>query len=159
MATAFRPRFIKDAEVSLATTAGTPVEYACSVKRAELVPEAGDVSTYRTLCPDGTFSSVAGSTWSLELEGAQDWAAAGLSRFLFEHEGEELAFRVDQYGNPHTPTDGEPEMSGTVRAVAAGYGGTVDEYAEFAVTLPVVGRPALGTGTPHAAPPADEPAA
>jgi hypothetical protein len=146
MANTFRPRFITAAEVTFHTTGTTAVEYACSVKRAELVPSAGKESEYRTLCPDGTFRNLGASTWSLELEGAQDWAAAGLSRFLFDHEGEELTFQVDQYGNPHDASDAEPEMTGTVRAVAPGYGGAVDEYAEFSVSLPVVGKPTLGTG-------------
>jgi hypothetical protein len=91
---------------------------------------------------------VAPSTYTLELEGPQDWSAAGLSRFLFDHEGEDLTFTVDQYGTTHTASEDEPTFSGTVRAISGGYGGTVDEYAEFAVSLPVQGKPTIDSGTP-----------
>ena len=86
---------------------GAAADFACEVRRAELVPDPGDETRYRTLCPDGTFVEIAPASWALVLSGPQDWATAGLSRLLFDHEGEELTVTVDAYGHTHTPTDAE----------------------------------------------------
>jgi hypothetical protein len=136
------PRLIKDAHVSLALATGTFASYSCQVKTARLVPTAGDQKDYRTLCATGFYTQFTPTTWELELEGAQGWDAAdGLARFLFDHDGELIRFQVDGYGETHVPSTTEPGMGGTARAIAAEYGGTVDEYAEFTVSLPVQGKP------------------
>jgi hypothetical protein len=138
------PRLIKDAWVSLALPAGSFDSYSCQVKLAKLVPTAGDQKDYRTLCAEGFYSQFTPTKWSLELEGAQAWDAAdGLARFLFDNDGALLRFQVDAYGEGHVPSDTEPGMTGTCRAVAVEYGGAVDEYAEFTVSMPVQGLPVL----------------
>jgi hypothetical protein len=141
----YSPRMIRDATVKIAVGSAAAADFACRVRRAELVPEAGDETRYRTLCPDGTFVEIGSSTWTLVLTGPQDWATAGLSRLLFEHEGEELTVTVDQYGNSHTPTDAEPAFTVKCRAVPGPYGGTVDEMAEYEIELPVTGKPSIVT--------------
>lgn len=154
----FTPRMLKNAYLRLKTeTGGTFAQYACQVKRAELVPEPGEEVTYRTLCDAGSWSDVGPTTWTLELEGAQGWDTTdGLARFLFDHEGELLAGELDQYGETHTPTAAEPGMSFTVRALPTGYGGEVDSYAEFDIALPVQGVPVLVTAAWPAAAVAEE---
>ena len=136
------PLMLKDAQVKLATVAGTFKEYDCQVKTARLVPSAGDQKDYRTLCTSGFYSQYTPTTWALELEGAQGWDTAdGLARFLFDNDGALIRFQVDGYGQGHTPSATEPGMAGTCRALAVEYGGTVDEYAEFTVSMPVQGKP------------------
>ena len=138
------PRLIHDAQVKLAlVTPGAFTEYGCQVKTARLVPTAGDRKDYRTLCSTGLYSQFTPTLWDLELEGAQDYGTDGLARFLFENDGALVRFQVDGYGETHVPSDEEPGMTGTCRAVAVEYGGAVDEYAEFTVTMPVQGEPTL----------------
>jgi hypothetical protein len=136
------PLLLKDAQVKLALATGTFKEYDCQVKTARLVPSAGDQKDYRTLCTSGFYSQFTPTTWALELEGAQGWDTVdGLARFLFDNDGALIRFQVDGYGQGHTPSATEPGMAGTCRAVAVEYGGTVDEYAEFTVSMPVQGKP------------------
>lgn len=145
----FRPTIMRDASVRITVASGGAAsDFACQVKRAELVPDPGDETRYRTLCPDGTYVEIADAGWALVLTGPQDWATDGLSRLLFDHEGEELTVTVDQYGHAHTPTDSEPAFTVTCRAVPGPYGGTVDEFTEYEVELPVTGKPALVTTAP-----------
>jgi hypothetical protein len=138
---------MRDAKLTLKVADGAEAaaEYQCNVKSAALTSEPGSVTSYRTLCPDGGFSSVAPSTWTLELAGPQDWSAEGLSRFLFEHEGDKLTFHLDAYGSDHVPTEDEPAMTGTCKAVSGAYGGEVDTYAEWEASMPVDGTPTLVT--------------
>jgi hypothetical protein len=139
---------MRAAYIRLKAGAGAFTAYQCQVKRAALVPEAGDETTYRTLCATGTWSEVANPTWTLELEGAQGWGASdGLARFLFDNRNAVISWQLDQYGEGHVPTAEEPGFSGTARAIPAEYGGEVDTYAEFTVALPVIGEPVLVVAT------------
>ena len=52
---------------------------------ATIEPEAGDTVTYVTLCPDGTYSQRAATTYVLHLVGVGDRAALGASHLA--HEG------------------------------------------------------------------------
>lgn len=141
---AFAPVYLRAAWLKLKVGAGAYKAFQCQVKRAAIVPEPGEETTYRTLCATGTWSEVAASTWTLELEGAQSWAASdGLARFLFDNRNAVLTGQLDQYGEAHTPTAEEPGFLFTCRAVPAAYGGEVDTYAEFEASLPIIGEPTL----------------
>jgi hypothetical protein len=140
-----KPVYLRDAWVKFKkTTAGTLVQYSCQVKRFALVPEPGEEVTYATLGTNCSWTEIGTSTWSLEIDGVQGWGAAdGLARFLFDNEGADLTFQVDQYGIAHTPTAEEPGFTGSCRAVPTVYGGEKDTYSEFEVVLPVSGKPTL----------------
>jgi hypothetical protein len=136
------PIYMKDAYLQLKTTSGTFAVYNCQVKRAVLMPEPGETVEYKTLCASGTWSEVGRATWTLELEGPQGWSdTEGLSALFFDEQGNLLDFRLDKYGEGHVPSAEEPAFYGQVRAIPVAYGGTVDEYAEFEVALPVQGDP------------------
>jgi hypothetical protein len=154
------PLLIKNANVRLALATGTFTAYSCQVKTAKLVPSPGDQKDYRTLCASGFYSQFTPTTWALELEGAQSWdTTGGLARFLFDNDGALIRFQVDGYGETHVPSAAEPGMAGTCRAVAVEYGGAVDEYAEFTVSMPVQGAPVLATAVFPVSLEADEDAA
>jgi hypothetical protein len=138
------PFFMRDVLLTLKVGAGTAAEYQCHVSVASVKVTAGDVVTVQTLCSDGTFSSVGKSTYALVLEGVQDWSATGLSEFLWENEGAEADFVLNPYGETiSTPTADTPAMTGVVTLMAGDFGGTINEYAQYAVELPCVSRPTL----------------
>jgi len=158
-----QPVYLRNAWVKLKkTTGGTLASYSCQVKRFALVPEPGEETTVSTLCASGSWTEIGTATWTLEIDGVQGWGASdGLARFLFDNEGQQLTFQVDQYGDAHTPTAEEPGFTGTCRAVPVAYGGEKDTFAEFEAVLPVSGKPTIVTAafSPTADPEADTEAA
>ena len=140
------PFFMRDVLLTLKVGAGTAAEYQCFVSVAAIKVTAGDVVTVQTLCSDGTFSSVGKATYALALEGVQDWSATGLSAFLWANEGSEADFVLNPYGETITvPTTSTPAMTGVVTLAAGDFGGTINEYAPFAVELPCASKPVLKT--------------
>ena len=72
------PLFMREISLTLdVRRPARPVEFKCDVHAATIEPEAGDVVTYVTLCPDGTYSQRAATTYVLHLVGVQNWDAAG----------------------------------------------------------------------------------
>jgi hypothetical protein len=124
---------LSNATVSIGAT-----QYAAKCKTAEFLPETA-ISTYKVLAPVGNVQDVDAPTWTLHLVGLQDWSSAGLSKYLNDNRGTEVAVIV-------TPEDqtGWATMTAQVIAIAPPFGGTSGEWAEYDLTLPVVGQPTLG---------------
>ena len=144
------PLFMR--EISLTLDDGvqpTPTEFKCDVHAASIEPEAGDVVTYVTLCPDGTYSQRAATTYTLHLVGVQNWDAPGLARYLDEHDGVELTFVYNAHG-AGAPSDAAPAKSGICIGQSPTYGGERDTWAEYDVELPVSGTPETLTAAPTA---------
>ena len=143
------PLFMR--EISLTLDDGSaPVEFHCDVHAATIEPEAGDVVTYVTLCPDGTYSQRAATTYVLHLVGVQNWDAPGLARYLDEHDGQELTFIFNAHGSD-VPSATAPAKTGVCIAQSPAYGGERDTWAEYDVELPVNGVPETLTAAPTAA--------
>jgi hypothetical protein len=140
------PLFMKDAKLTLKIGAATAAEYQCHVTEARVQVTPGDRIDIATLCSSGSFSEVGKSSYSLILAGVQDWhdgTDQGLSRYLWEHEGEVAAFTLQAHGESTTPAEAVPEMTGNVRLVAGDYGGVINEYASLEVELPCTAKPVL----------------
>jgi len=139
-------------EISLTLDDGvTPAtEFKCDVHAATIEPEAGDVVTYVTLCPDGTYSQRAATTYVLHLVGVQNWDAPGLARYLDEHDGVELTFVYQAHGDVD-PSETAPAKSGVCIGQSPAYGGERDTWAEYDVELPISGTPETLTAPPVAA--------
>lgn len=132
---AVQPIVLKDMVLSLGTD-----DFAAAVASAILTPSASLV-TFKGLKPSAKFTFPASAEWTLELEYAQDWAAAGnsLSRHLFDNEGEvEEAVLEPQSG---VGTRWTFDVIITPGAV----GGAVDTVGTATVTLGVSGRPVPST--------------
>lgn len=145
------PLFMKDASVTLALVgppAGTEAEFNCDLKSAVIEDTPGDDVTYATLCPDGSYTRKGAATYVLHLTGPQEWDVAGLSRFLWDNEGELATFVVQAHGAAVPISDTEPGFTGTVTLIAGDYGGEVETFAEFDVSLPCNGRPTLLVAPP-----------
>lgn len=143
------PLFMRDVSLTLTIGADPAIEVNCDVHTVEVVTTPGDEVTYQTLCPDGSFSEVARSSYALHIVAAQDWGADGLARVLWEHEAEEAEFRYQAHGSEvggaDAPSDAAPGMMGSVRLIAPTYGGEADTFAELDVTLPCLTKPTLNT--------------
>jgi hypothetical protein len=140
------PLFMRDVSLTLSLVGtGTPAEFNCDAHTAEVIAEAGDDVTYQTLCPDGSFSEIGRSKYSLHIVAAQDWSAAGLARFLWDNEGATADFTYQAHGDATVPSADTPGMAGTVRLVAPNYGGEAEAYAELDVTMPCTAKPTIAT--------------
>lgn len=138
------PLFMRDVTLTLKASGGSTRDpFQCDLSTAEIVPEPGDEVTYNTLCAEGSYQSVGRTTYALHLVAAQRWAADGLARFLWEHDGELAEFQYQAHGDGVTPTADLPGMAGEVRLVAGTYGGEVDTFAELDVTLPCSSKPTM----------------
>lgn len=114
------------------------VAYTCSVSRAEFT-NTPNILESPSLC--GPLSAVGRTRYNLELEGLQDWfETVSLAAYLFNNEGIEADVEIVWTSPDETDT---VTATATVRLVASGFGGTGDELATFAVTLPVTGAPTI----------------
>jgi hypothetical protein len=113
---------------------------SCQVRAATLTPDT-PVDTRRTLC--GPSKAVGVPDWTLSVDYDQDWDAAGISTFLIDHVGAEMAFKLDW-------TEGLSTAEGTILVIPGPWGGTAGEVAEGTVDLPVIGQPTFTAFDPAA---------
>jgi hypothetical protein len=139
--------FIKSALVSIAVDGGTAIEFQGNLQDVHVEVTAGDVVDYPTL--DGEVASNVGKeTYALVMTGAQDYSADGLARFLWDNKSKVATVVVNAHGQTAIASDDTPAVEGTVTLVPVTYGGAVEEFAEFEVTLPFTAEPTLNIGTP-----------
>ena len=119
-------------------------DFSMDALDVEVVPEAGDIQTVRTL--DGVSHSDAESeTWGLRIRAVIDWDTVrpGLAFFLFDNRGTQVDFEFRKDESAISTTN--PSVKGTVTCVPISYGGNGNEYAEAEVVLPIDGTPTLDT--------------
>lgn len=110
--------------------------YEAHVSQVEFAPTSNTV-TWKGLTPSSVFSFGSAATWLCNLTYAQDWSTpASLSRYLFEHEGEEIDVVFE-------PKAGGPSVSATLIVSPGSIGGQVDAVATSQVALGVKGKPTL----------------
>lgn len=124
------PAVIKDALLTVEAT-----DFAASCKIARLVPET-EVQSYPTLVPTGTKTDVGNPVWTLELEGIQDHTTGGLAKMLTDNHGVEIDVVLAPFD-----TTGERKATLVVIGQAVEFGGETGTFADFSVTLGVVGQP------------------
>lgn len=110
--------------------------YEAHVSQVTFTPSSS-IATFQGLTPDATFSFGANATWTCDLEFAQDWSTANsLSRYLFEHEGDEIVVTFE-------PVAGGPAISATLIVTPGAIGGAVNAVATATASLGVKGKPTL----------------
>lgn len=115
--------------------------YEAHVSKVEFAPSSSSTQ-FKGLTPTAVFTFAGTSTWTCNLDFAQDWDTPGsLSRYLFEHEGEALDVTFE-------PKKGGSAITATIVAIPGSIGGAVDGVATSSVSLGVHGRPALEALTP-----------
>ena len=141
MAITTSPFLTNDAEILLSlASGGTPVEYRCQLRRAEVVPSTGASSPeMETYCETHT-GAAAPQTWTVELEGFQALDdAEDLTRFLLTNAGEDLNYDLAPKGGVASATN--PHYTGVCIARATNIGGVANSFAQFTVTLPCTATP------------------
>ena len=144
---------IKDARVKFgaAPTGGAAIDaatlddYSCSVTEARIAASANTVDVPATFCSPAS-QTAAGSSFTLELNGLQDWGRTdeeqSFSEFMFVNDATIVAFALF--------LDGEvvPKAQGLVTAIAGDFGGVAGEPLTFTGSLPILGKPEITiTGT------------
>jgi hypothetical protein len=124
------PLFLKDVDLLFAAD-----DFGAHVSSVTLTPSSS-TATWKGLKPSAVFTNVTKATWVATLEGAQDWSEDGLSRYLFDHEGETIEVTF-------TPEGGGPSFKVSLVITPGAIGGAVDAYATQSVSLGVNGRPVL----------------
>jgi hypothetical protein len=110
--------------------------YEAHVSQVEFAPTA-PTATFKGLTPAAVFNLVGLASWVCNLAFAQDWATPNsLSRYLYEHEGEEIDVTFE-------PVTGGPAVTATLFVTPGSIGGTVDGVATSTVALPCKGKPVL----------------
>lgn len=131
----FNPTYMTESKVTLGAN-----DFEAEVSGFRLTPTYSS-GEWKGLAPGSVFQKSGKAVWALGLNFGQDHeAATSLSTYLFEHEGEEVAYSVE-------PLDGGTAFSGTLIAQAGEIGGDVDAFGTASVTMPVLGKP---TRTPAA---------
>lgn len=114
-------------------TIGTD-SYEKHVSGVTITPSTG-TTTWNGLTPDSTFTFPTATTWTVQLDYAQDWETANsLSRYLFDHEGEQVTMLFE-------PVAGGLGWQVDVFIAPGSIGGQVNAVATGSVTLGVVGKP------------------
>lgn len=121
-------------EIGLGHGATTLDDYTEAVSQAELTPTTST----------GTWTGIGGntltfqppSTWAMTAAGAQDNTPEGLSRFLFDHDGEDATVRL----TPKSTQESAWEVDVTLSATAIG-GTAGNTPAVWTATFGVQGKP------------------
>lgn len=102
-------------------------EYNLHTSQVEFTPTSAAVTW--TGLGGNTYSSTGTATWTVTMALAQDWTTAdSLSRYLMDHEGEEVEITF-------APQAGEASFTSTVTIAPGGIGGTAGAVAVASVTL------------------------
>lgn len=110
--------------------------YEKQVSGVKFTPSS-TVVKWKGLTPTSSFTDVTTAEWTCDLTFAQDWATAGsLSRYLHEHEGEEIDVVFE-------PIATGPSVSATLYVTPGAIGGDVDSVAVATVTLGCKAKPVL----------------
>lgn len=125
------PIVLRDASLTIGADS-----YESNVSGVTFTPSSSVVS-WSGLTPEDTYSFPGVTTWTCDLEYAQDWTTAdSLSRYLHENEGEAVTAVFE-------PKNGDPAVTATIVIAPGAIGGTVNTVAVGSVSLGVNGKPAV----------------
>jgi hypothetical protein len=123
---------LKNATLKLANT-----DYTAQLSSVVFTPNITTV-TWTGFGAGNTLKDTNPSDWTCTVAFGQDWSEDGLSRYLYEHEGEQ----VEATFTPQ-PGSGQPTFTATVTLAPGQVGGASTEYGTATADLPVEGKPVL----------------
>lgn len=109
-------------------------DHICQVMACRVVP-SNTRQDVVTAC--GTKTRFINQRYDLVVQFAQDWHSAGISKYLWDHFNEDVAFTFSP------ADDNTPSMAGTVTCCEPTLGGDAGQPCIDQVVLPCVGRPTL----------------
>lgn len=114
------------------------VEHQLQLKSWKMNNNTEDGAKGFTFASDGEYREESDDDYSLDLKFLSDWREDGISTYLVENDGEDVAFTLDHH--PDISAE-HVQWSGTVRIKAPSVGGDVRTVEETEVTLAVSGKP------------------
>ncbi|WP_163187019.1 hypothetical protein [Cellulosimicrobium sp. SL-1] len=131
-----QPYTLKDVTFITSLSGGASSDYKKHLSGVTFTPTASTV-TWNGL-GSNSFTDVATATWVCTLDYAQDWETTdSLSRFLHEHEGEEIEVTFKPVSSKL------PTIEATLIVTPGAIGGAFGAVASASVSLGVNGRPEL----------------
>jgi len=136
-------KIIKNATVAFgdAPTGGAAIDpatltdYGCQVTAATITASANSTDVPATFCEPASSQNVP-SSFSLDLEGLQDWGdAESFSEWAFIHDADNAAFALYLDGTA------DPVATGIISVAAGDFGGTAGEPLTFTTSFPIQGYP------------------
>jgi hypothetical protein len=147
--------FMKTVLLSLKVGASASKTFTCTLKAASVDAAPGDTVEYPTLSSACVYRQLGPTTYELHLVGVQDWdpaSTSGLAAFLDLNDGATATFWLQAHGEAVAASTSTPAKAGTCVLAAPSYGGEVQTWAEYDVTLPISGKPStMTTGAAPAA--------
>lgn len=129
-----KPIVLRDCLLTITFPESTANDYAKHVSGVTFTPTSSNVS-WNGLTPDATFTQPTNTTWTEQLDYAQDWETDdSLSMVLYEHEGERVVMLFE-------PKKGGLGWEADVYIAPGAIGGQVNSVATASVTLGVDGKP------------------
>jgi hypothetical protein len=113
-------------------------EFQCQVQSWQLVNNTDDGDLMYTFCPDGEFREETDDDYSLELTFFSDWRSGGISDYLWENDGETVAFTLDHH--PDIAAE-HVQWTGNVKIKAPTVGGEARDTETTEVELLCIGKP------------------
>lgn len=120
---------------------GTEFQVQC--RRAEIQNNTDDGETFYTFDPAGAFVEAADDSYALNVEFYADWRSGGISDYLWDNDGETVAFELVH----HPGVTGETvTFSGSLLVKAPTVGGEVRTTEVTSTVLQIVGKPTYTRG-------------
>jgi hypothetical protein len=133
-------KIIKNAEVQFGPVVDPPatfvgVDFSCQITEARITASANTTDIDATFCEPASSINVP-SSFSLELNGLQDWGdAESFSEYAFINDAEQVMFALFLDGTS------DPAATGVCSMAAGDFGGVAGEPLTFSASLPILGYP------------------
>lgn len=116
------------------------VNFECQVSSWKMNNNTEDGDKLYSFCgpAGGEFRADAEPDYSLDLTFYSDWRSAGISRFLTDHDGETVAFKLDHH--PDIPLE-HVYWEGDTKLRAPNVGGDARTTEMTETTLVIIGKP------------------
>lgn len=112
--------------------------FQCQLENFLFINNTPDGEKIYSMCPDGEAIEESDPDWALQLRFFSDWRVNGISDFLMQQDGNDVAFELEH----HPDIPGEHTISsGTLRVKAPNYGGDVKATERQEVTFQIIGKP------------------
>ena len=117
-------------------------EFQIQCRKAEIINNTDDSEFFPTYAPDGGFIEAADAAFALDLEFYSDWRSNGVSRWLWEHDGETVPYSVTHH--PDIPAE-TVIFTGECQIKAPNVGGEIRTTEVTACVLVCSGKPDMDT--------------
>jgi hypothetical protein len=113
--------------------------FQCQVEIFNFVNNTEDGEKIYAMCPNGEDIEETDPNWTFTATLFADWRSDGVSDFMMEHDGENVAITVEHH--PDIPAE-HTIWEATVRLKAPGVGGQVKQTERQEISWQVIGKPA-----------------